>query len=159
MSLSVLISASLVGGIWLYVPFPRGQNIPKEPPSEKNRVTHRLGFSIVRPPYWVVHSHDDDMHLSRGGGFRSNDFIQIRRLSEAPKDDPREFRETLFQGKPCLLRISRSVNRHGEHYCFTTFRFKRGQNLFDISYQRWRQVDVDDIPPVIYQYLATFRDG
>ena len=34
---------------------PRGEPIPRQPPDEKNRVHHPLGFSLVAPPNWDGH--------------------------------------------------------------------------------------------------------
>jgi hypothetical protein len=40
---------------------PMGEAIPRQPPEEKNRVHHPLGFSLVVPPKW-------DSHIILNGG-------------------------------------------------------------------------------------------
>ena len=35
---------------------PMGEAIPRQPPDEKNRVHHPLGFSLVVPPNWDSHT-------------------------------------------------------------------------------------------------------
>lgn len=91
---------------------PLGRSIPTEPPNEVNRISHRLGFSLVYPPNWAILVTDGPLDPSINGYPRSlipsrrSGIINIARLSNR-EPDLSGLRLIEFQGEPACEHISR----------------------------------------------------
>ena len=166
--------SSIAGGAIGSYPFltsknlgkPLGRNVPVEPPNEANRVSHRLGFSLVYPPNWEILVTEDQPDPSINGPPSINGFprtlipsrisgIYVARLGKQRPDVSAD-RRTEFQGEPAYEHVSGRPGNWDDPPQFNyAIAFQRNGTWYRLLYGIGQERDT--LPATVKPYFETFK--
>lgn len=137
-------------------------SLPVERPSEKRRVFHPAGFSIIRPKFWEAkvvqdqeHPDEGDIRLWSPAHVRPGITLVISKLKREPLLLSRS-EDVKFQGQPAQLALTHHPEEDFEHPGQLTaeLAFERANAhwLFRCNMVR----DQQSLPKRLWEYMETF---
>jgi hypothetical protein len=163
LSVVLLILIPLCGVVWPVVRDtrgPRGEAIPLQPPDERNRVHHPLGFSLVAPPNWDRHISGSLVLIPKTPGRyarRSRASIVVTRLGNDQPADLKRLEQTSFLGRSAHegMQIVRPWTFDDGALSEYTLYVTHGGDWYEIRYSIAEERT--QLPGEVRRYLNTLR--
>jgi hypothetical protein len=142
---------------------PSGRDVPDEGPSERNRLHHPAGFSIIAPINWEPHVYDegdeDSIHCYPRSTIprRFSATLGVRKFEREPERLLVEMTATEFQGEPAFEQIETRPDRGFETpaYFGYTLVFQREGDWYEIRLGILSECN--EVPDVYWQYFNSFE--